>query len=145
VHNRRFSEAQPTDKHVSTTPNKAPHGARLWLLRLIISPLQGLKNCVGCCRSVGSAALHLRLCTSHPCGVKIEKSSTVLETQYIASLRFKPITVNGYNIFVHFIVLYSQKIISENLRNLRTLFFICDHQRNQRTLFFVNSVFSVVN
>jgi hypothetical protein len=26
----------------------------------------------------------------------IEKSSTVLETQYIAPLRFKPITVNDY-------------------------------------------------
>ncbi|MDR2117578.1 MAG: hypothetical protein LBP87_14470 [Planctomycetaceae bacterium] len=42
MHNRRCSEAQPTDRQHPTRFFKAPHGARLWLFGLIISPHAGL-------------------------------------------------------------------------------------------------------
>ncbi|MDR2117852.1 MAG: hypothetical protein LBP87_15860 [Planctomycetaceae bacterium] len=40
MHNRRCSEAQPTDKQPITQPS--PARARLWLFGLIISPHAGL-------------------------------------------------------------------------------------------------------
>ncbi|MDR2116260.1 MAG: hypothetical protein LBP87_07755 [Planctomycetaceae bacterium] len=65
MHNRRCSEAQPTDRQHPPQFFKAPHGARLWLFGLIISPLAGLCWVLSGL-SVGCASLHLRLCTSHP-------------------------------------------------------------------------------
>ncbi|MDR2116061.1 MAG: hypothetical protein LBP87_06745 [Planctomycetaceae bacterium] len=65
MHNRRWSAAQPTDKPDKT--KQSPAWSEIMVVRADnLAPCGALKNCVGCCRSVGSASLHLRLCTSHP-------------------------------------------------------------------------------
>ncbi|MDR2117189.1 MAG: hypothetical protein LBP87_12495 [Planctomycetaceae bacterium] len=43
MHNRRCSEAEPTDRQHPTPFFKAPHGARLSVRTTIISPPAGLR------------------------------------------------------------------------------------------------------
>ncbi|MDR2115903.1 MAG: hypothetical protein LBP87_05940, partial [Planctomycetaceae bacterium] len=69
MHNRRCSEAQPTDKPDKTKQSPA-WGEIMGVTVNNLAPCGALKNLVWCCRSVGSASLHQQLCTSHPCGVK---------------------------------------------------------------------------
>ncbi|MDR2117672.1 MAG: hypothetical protein LBP87_14945 [Planctomycetaceae bacterium] len=64
MHNRRCSEAEPTDRQIPN-PNFKPRMGRDYQPNNYNLALAGL--CPVLSRlSVGCASLHLRLCTSHP-------------------------------------------------------------------------------